>query len=177
MAKTKKEKKVLLESYNKKIKGAKGFVVIKPTKLTPNESNSFRKEIFAYDAELHIVKNSIFKLALKESNLPEIKEMENGEHAILFFTEDLVNPNKALKKLIENVVTKENDPKVTIVNGVLDGILLTKEQVTELAEMPTIQGSVSMILGILDNALSSIINVIEDPVRSYQSVIEQAFKE
>ena len=39
-------KKVLLENYVKKIKESKGFVVLKLSKLTPNESNAFRKEIF-----------------------------------------------------------------------------------------------------------------------------------
>ena len=177
MAKTKKEKAELLNQYLKKIKASKGFVVLKPFKLTPNELNSFRKEISDFDAELNIVKNSVFKIALKESNLPEIEDLSNGEHSILFFKEDLVNPNKALKKFTETAQTKSGEMKITIVSGIMDSVLLTKSQVTELADMPTIQGSISMILGILDNTMSSIVNVIEDPIRSYQSILEQAFKE
>jgi len=176
MAKTKKEKIVLMQSYDAKIKAAKGFVVVKPLKLTPNETNDFRKEIFDSKAELNIVKNSIFKLALKSNKLPEISDLDNGEHAILFFQDDLVTPNKSLKKLIDSTKNKEGISKITIVSGVLDGQLLTIEQVNELADMPTIQGSIGLILGVLDNALSSIVNVLEDPVKSYLSIIDQSFK-
>lgn len=177
MAKTKKEKKELLNKYIQKIKESKGFVLIKPSKLTPNEANAFRKEVSDFNAELNTVKNSVFKIALKESNLPEISELSHGEHSVLFFKEDMVNPNKALKKFAEATLPKDGIAKITVVSGILDNILLSKEQVMELADMTTIQGSISMILGILDNAMSSIVNVIEDPIRSYQSILDQAFKQ
>lgn len=177
MAKTKKEKKVLLDQYNKQIQDAKGFIVLKPTKLTPNESNEFRKEIFDFKSNWNVVKNTIFKMALKENNLPEIESLNNGEHAVLFFSEDMVNPSKALKKFVENTKTKDGELKVSIVNGVLEGALLSADQVKELAEMPDVRGSIGMILGILDNAMSGVINVLENPIQSYMSVIDQSFKQ
>ena len=176
MAKNKKEKKALMESYSKAIKGSKGFIVLKPTKLTPNETNEFRKDLFDFKANFNIVKNSIFKLALKDNNLPKIESLEKGENAIMFIGEDIVNPSKALKKFSESTKNKAGDLKIEIISGVLDKQLLTKSQVVELANMPSFEGSISMILGILDNAFSSVINVLEDPVRSYVSVIDQAFK-
>jgi len=167
----------LLESYKDQVQKAKAIVVIKPSKLTPNETNDFRKEIFDFGASLNIVKNTIFKIALKENKLPEISDLELGEHAVLFMGEDYINPSKALKKFAENTKTKAGDLKITIITGILDGQILSSEQVTELADMPSIQGSVSMILGILDQAMSSVVNVLEDPTRSYVTILDLAFKE
>lgn len=177
MAKTKKEKVALKNKYVKEIKEAKAIVIVKPSKLTPNETNEFRMNVFDFNANFNIVKNSIFKLALKEAQYPEVKELENGEHAALFLSEDIVNPSKSLKKFIEATTSKDGSIKVEIVSGILDGVLLSKEQVSELADMPDFNGSISMILGILDNALSGVVNVLEDPTRSYVTILDQAFKE
>ncbi len=174
MAKTKKEKKALLDDYSKKIKASKGFIVLKPTKLTPNEANEFRKELYDFSSSWNIVKNTIFKMALKENELPEIESLEKGEHAVLFFNEDMVNPSKSLKKFVENTKDKSGEVKVEIVNGVLEGALLNAEQVKELAEMPDVRGSVAAILGILDNAMVGIVNVLEDAPRSFVTILDQA---
>lgn len=177
MAKTKKEKVALKDKYVREVKKAKAIIIVKPSKLTPNEANDFRMNIFDFDANFNIVKNTIFKLALAEAQYPEIKELENGEHAALFLSEDIVSPSKSLKKFIEATTSKEEGAKVEIVSGILDGVLLTKEQVSELADMPDFNGSISMILGILDNAMSGVVNVLEDPARSYATILDQAFKE
>ena len=42
--------------------------------------------------------------------------------------------------------------------------------------MPDKKGSVAMILGILDQAMSGVVNVLEDAPRAYVSIIDQAFK-
>jgi large subunit ribosomal protein L10 len=177
MAKTKKEKKALADSYSQKITQSKGFIVIKPSELTPNETNEFRKNLYDAKADFHVVKNTIFKFALKNNNLPEFESLENGENAVLFLQEDFVQPSKALKALVENLKTKSGDAKIQIIAGMLDGEKLTDTQVSELAEMPDKKGSVAMILGILDNALSGVLNVLEDAPRSYASILDQAFKE
>lgn len=175
MAKSKDQKKDILKDYNDSITKSKGFIVLKPSKVSPNEANDFRKELFDYDASLKIVKNSIFKKALKENNLD--LDLEKGEFAVLFINEDIVSPSKSLKKFIENVKTKDGDDKMAIISGVLDGSVLTQEQVTELSDMPDKAGSISLILGILDNAISGVVYVLEDAPRSVVNVLDQAFKE
>ena len=175
MAKTRKEKKVIMAEYNKSITDSKGFIVLKPTKLTPNEANDFRKEIYEFDSTLKVVKNSVFKRALKENNLE--LAIDKGEYAVVFLKEDIINPSKKLKKLIDDAELRKEEPKVEIISAVLDGNVLTKEQAIELSEMPDKEGSISMILGILDNAVSGIIYVLEDAPRSVVNVLDQAFKE
>lgn len=177
MAKTRKEKVALKEKYVNEIKKAKALIVVKPSKLTPNEANDFRMNLFDFNANFNIVKNTIFKLALEEASVPAIKELETGEHAVLFLEEDIVNPSKSLKKFIDATTGKDGVAKIEIVSGILDGAILSKEQVSELADMPDFNGSISMILGILDNAMSGVVNVLEDPTRSYATILDQAFKE
>lgn len=176
MAKSKAEKKQLVEKYKSKLQNSKGVIVVKPEKLNPNETNEFRKDIYDIDSEFNIVKNSIFKIALSELEMPELESLKGGEHAVLFMGEDIVSASKALKKFSDSTKDKEGNVKVQVIAGILDGQLLSKEQAEEIAEMPDKKGSIAMILGILDQAMSGVVNVLEDAPRAYVSIIDQAFK-
>lgn len=177
MAKTKVQKKELAEKYKLRLNNSGGVILVKPTKLNPNETNEFRKSLFDINAEFGIIKNTIFKVALNELNLPKIDSLELGAHAVLFMGEDISSASKALKKFSDS--TKDangGESKIEVIGGILDGVLLTKEQTLELAEMPDKQGSIAMILGILDQAMSGVVNVLEDAPRAYVSILDQAFK-
>lgn len=176
MAKSKQEKKVIVEQYKKLLSDASCVVVIKPSKLTPNEVNEFRRKLFDVNAKFHVVKNTLFKVALKESNLPEITELANDEHAVMFTSEDYVGASKLLKEFTKATTSKEVT-KVELVKGLLNGELLDKAMVEQLADIPPVEGSIAMILGILDQAVAGVANVLQNSVQSYVSILDQAFKE
>ncbi len=180
MAKTKSQKSKILEKYSKKIGEAKGVLIVKAQGLTPNEVNSFRKNLYDVEAKFNVVKNTLFKLALKDQNLEEEPSLNSGNHAVLFTKEDIVTPAKNLKEFIKTAVGKnakgEEYEKIQIVGGYLDGKKMTLTQVIDLADTPSKQQSVSMILGILDMAISGVLNVIEDSPRSIVSILDQAYQ-
>lgn len=177
MAKTKKFKRELLKEYTEMIQSAKAMVVLRAKGVTPNESNQLKREIFDQGSEYHVIKNTVFRIALQEANLSNEEVISEGEHAVVFMKDDIVTPSKALKAFMENVKDSESNSKAQIAFGFLDGSYLTGEQVSELAEMPDIQGSISMILGILDQAMSGVVNVLEDAPRSFVTILDQAFTE
>lgn len=178
MAKTRKFKKEILKEYKDKIQTAKALIVLKAKSVTSNESSQFKRTIFAHDSQYHVVKNTIFRIALQEAELGNEDKLTEGEHAVMFMKEDIINPSKALKEFIGNVKDSSGkESKIDIVFGFLDGIYLSKDQVVELAEMPDKQGSIGLILGILDQAMSSVVNVLEDAPRSIATVLDLAFSE
>ncbi|GAB4285840.1 MAG: 50S ribosomal protein L10 [Candidatus Dojkabacteria bacterium] len=178
MARTKKQKKVILESYKDLIKKSKGVILVKTNRVTPNEVSAFKKELFDFDSEFHVVKNTLFKIALNENGIEPMESLDFQSHSALFFGEDIVGPAKALKKFVEDTTDKsEESAKVQIVGGVLDGNVLSIQQVKDLADMPSKEQSISMILGILDQAVAGVLNVLQNPVQSYASILDQAFKE
>lgn len=174
MAKTKDQKKEIMKAYVEKLKASKCIVVVSPRKLTANDVVKFKKDIFETQSSFNVVKNTVFKIALKEAGLPEVEDLNNGEHAVLFSGEDFVSAIKQLKKFMNDTKVGD-DYKISVVSGILDGQALTKDQVVELSDLPTFEGSLSQIVGILNMALSSVVTVAEDPVRSYMSIIEQAY--
>jgi large subunit ribosomal protein L10 len=178
MAKTKQQKKELFEKYKKLLENAEGVFITKPDKITPNEVNEFRKELYDIDSKFHVVKNSIFKLALKEAGLPDIESLGHGKHAVLFAKEDIAGSAKALSAFITETHLKEKkEDRVSVIGGIIEGNFVDASTVQELAEMPDFEGSISMILGILDDAMSGVVNVLEDSTRSFVTILDQAFEQ
>ena len=176
MAKTRVQKKKLVEKYSDLIDKSTSIVVVKITGATPNEVNDFRKNIFDYNSKFHIVKNNLFKIALSNNKYSLIKSLDFGEHAVLFTDEDIVTPAKELEKLIKATTAKDYT-KITIVGGYLDGQELTNEQAASIAQTPLFEESISMILGILNESIESVVNVLDNAPRSMVTILDQAFKQ
>lgn len=172
MAKTKPQKEAILAAYQAKLGESTGFFIIKPTGLKPNDVNDFKKKLTAIGSTFTVVKNTLFAKALKDANLPEFDTLQFGENAVMFINQDIANTAKLLKEF-----AKEQKDKVEIRAGVIEGNAITGETVNELADLPTMEQSISMIVGLINQSLAGVTNVLEDSVRSVAVIIDQAFKD
>jgi len=170
MAKTKEQKKAMLADYRGRLSSSYGIILVNQNGLEANSVSDFKKKLATVDAQFNTVKNTIFALALKEENLPELELVKSGSHAVVFSSEDIAGAAKMLADFI-----KEHKEKVVVKSGVLDGQALTIEQVNELANMPTKEQSVAMIAGLLTQSIAATVNVLEDSVRSFVTILDQAF--
>ena len=76
MAKTKQEKKNLIESYTENLNGSKAFFIITPTEITPNEVNELRKKLHRENSTFVFVKNTLFKKALQNIEKKDIDNLD-----------------------------------------------------------------------------------------------------
>lgn len=171
MAKTKSQKQEMLAQYKKAIAGAGGVLVVNPTGITPNIINEFKRKLSDLGGEYHVVKNTIFKIALKESEQPELETLEAGSNAVIFAGQDIAATAKLLKAFI-----KDNAEKVEIAAGIYEGQALSAAQVADLADLPTKEQSVAMIAGLINQSLGGVVNVLEDSIRSIAIIINLAYE-
>src|SRR6476660_1395887 len=78
------------------IAGSKGAILTDYRGLTVAEVTNLRKKLRDTKAEYHIVKNTLFKLALGGEITPELENLLSGPTAIVFAQEDIVAPAKAM---------------------------------------------------------------------------------
>lgn len=157
--------------YKNKIAASKALLFVRPNALSANEAVEFKKQLSAVGAEFNVIKNTLFKIALTEAGMPEISDLADGANAVVFAGEDFVAAAKAIKEFASKL-----EDKIVSGVGILDSNLLTKVQVTELADMPPREVIISQILGILEQPMSGVVNVLEDSMRSVVYVLDQAFK-
>ena len=90
------------------IAGSKGAILTDYRGLTVAEVSNLRKKLRDNKAEYHIVKNTLFKLALGGQLTPELESLLTGPTAIVFAQEDIVAPAKTILDFVVDCIGDEN---------------------------------------------------------------------
>ena len=111
--------------------------------LTLAQVTELRKQLREAGIDFKVYKNSMSRRAAEAAGLEGLNEHLTGPNAIAFSNEDVVAPAKIL-----NDFAKKND-KLEIKAGVIEGVVASAEDVKALAELPSREGLLSMLLSVL----------------------------
>ncbi len=136
-------KKVQVQEIADKFKNASSVVVVDYRGLSVAQVTELRKQLREAGVEFKVYKNTLTRRAVEEVGLEGLNEYLTGPNAIAFSTEDVVAPAKIL-----NNFAKENDA-LEIKAGVIEGNVATVEEVKALADLPSREGLLSMLLSVL----------------------------
>ena len=156
MAKTKAQKNAQIAEYSTRLKQYGTFFVIKPVGVNPNESTKIKKALSQYDSTFNVVKNTLFKVALKENNIEAGVLFDGQEHAVLFADQRFLSEAaKVLKQFADD--TK----KAEIVGGSLDHHMIGADQVKQLAELPSKDVLIAQFLSVLNGPMTGLVRVMK----------------
>lgn len=137
------QKKQIVEEIADKFKSAQTAVVVDYRGLTVAEVTELRKQLREANVEFKVYKNSMSRRAAEAAELAGLNEHLTGPNAIAFSTEDVVAPAKIL-----NEFAKKHEA-LEIKAGVIEGNIASQEEVKALAELPSREGLLSMLLSVL----------------------------
>ncbi len=136
-------KKQIVQEIADKLKNSKATVVVDYRGLNVAEVTELRKQLREAGVEFKVYKNTLTRLAAESAEVAELNEALTGPNAIAFSTEDVIAPAKIL-----NDFAKKHEA-LEIKAGVIEGNVATKEEVQALAELPSREGLLSMLLSVL----------------------------
>ena len=136
-------KKQIVQEIADKLKNSKSTVVVDYRGLNVAEVTELRKQLRDAGVEFKVYKNTLTRLAAESAEVAELNEALTGPNAIAFSTEDVIAPAKIL-----NDFAKKHEA-LEIKAGVIEGNVATKEEVQALAELPSREGLLSMLLSVL----------------------------
>ena len=122
--------------------------------MTVEEITKLRRALQKDGGDYMVTKNTLAKIALKDTPYEVLTEKLTGPIAIAFGFEDPVSPAKALSKFIKE--TK----KGTVVAAALDGKLLSAEEAKALAEIPSKEEIYAKMLGSINSPATGIVGAI-----------------
>ncbi|MDD3647244.1 MAG: 50S ribosomal protein L10 [Candidatus Dojkabacteria bacterium] len=164
MAITKQEKKKLLDTYVKNLTEARAAFVITPTQLTPNEATKLRKRL--NDSSLNFVKNTLFRLAVKDTK-SDFGEIDfRDQKAILFCRGDASEAAKILYEYLKEIKKGE------IVGGFLDSTPLSNLDIEELATLPSKDIMLAITVGSIGAPLTGFVRVMNGTLTNFVNVIK-----
>ena len=141
-------KKALVADLNEKIAGSLAGVVVAYNGISVADDTKMRKELREAGVEYRVVKNTMLRLALKDTPYEEISNVLENTTALALSHEDPIIAAKIICKYIES-----SKSSYAVKAGFADGKPMDKAGVETLAKLPNKEGLISMLLSVLTGNL------------------------
>ncbi|MFZ6019926.1 MAG: 50S ribosomal protein L10 [Chloroflexota bacterium] len=165
MAFTKQHKNKMVAQYVEWLRQSQGVFVLNYSKMTMKEIDTLRAKAREAGAELHVVKNTLMKLALDEVGIQD-KAVFDGASLVGFAFSDA----PALAKVLSDATAKSEI--FAIKGGYLGNQPLSPAQVKALADLPPLPVMRAMLLGTISAPATKLVRTIAEPARGLAAVIK-----
>jgi len=160
------EKQILTKEYIGRLNGSPFFIVVGYQGLKVEQLTTLRKSLNKTSAEVHVVKNSIFRIAAKEAGVADLNGALAGQIAVVTGQKDVSAAAKALKTF-----AADND-KLKIKFGYLNNNRMETADIMTLADLPSIEVLRSKILGVINAPAQKLVTLINTPASQLARVIQ-----
>lgn len=137
------EKQQTVAEVVEKFRGSATTVIADYRGLNVSQVTELRKQLRDAGIEFQVLKNTLTRRATAEAELTELDEHLKGPTAIAFSTDDVVAPAKILSQF-----AKKNE-HLKIKAGVVEGKVVGVDDIKALADLPSKEGLLSMLLSVL----------------------------
>lgn len=172
-AKVLSEKQAIVAELTEKLQGAAGGVLVDYKGITVAEDTALRAEMRKNGVDYAVVKNTLTRFAVKNAGLDELEPVLNGTTSLAVCANDPVAP----AKVVAEFAKKMNGQKFVIKAGFVDGKVIDVAGVNALAELPSKEVLLSMLLSAMQGPVRglavSLDATISGLARALQAVADQ----
>ena len=144
------QKKEEVKQLAEKMKEAKLILFTDYRGINVEDVTSLRANLRGSKSEYKVIKNNITRRALAECGIEGLDEKLVGPTAVILNNEDYLEPAKAIYNF-----SKDND-FYKIKGGVIEGKVMTAEEIITLAKLPSRETLLSMLAGALLGNISKV---------------------
>jgi large subunit ribosomal protein L10 len=160
------EKSYLTKEYLARLNASPFFIVVNYAGLKVAHLTDLRKRLQKAGAEVHVVKNSIFRLAAKEAGVAELNGALAGQIAVVTGPKDVSSAAKAVK----NFAAEFDKLKVRF--GYLNGQRVEPAELNALADLPSIEVLRGKLLGVLQAPATKLVALLNTPAGQLARVLQ-----
>jgi large subunit ribosomal protein L10 len=160
------EKKLLTKEYVARLNASPFFIVVSYKGLKVAHLTELRKRLVKAGAEVHIVKNSVFRVAAQEAGVGDLNGALAGQMAVVTGQKDISATAKALKNF-----AAEFD-KLKFKFGYLNNKRLEEAAIVALADLPSLDVLRATLLGLLNAPATKLAVLLNTPATMLAQVIK-----
>ena len=143
-----KQKEAQVNELAEKFKEAKVILLTDYRGINVADDTKLRTDIRNANAQYKIIKNNIVRRALNANGENGLDELLEGPTAVIMTNEDYLDPTKAIYNF-----SKDHD-FYKIKGGIIEGKVMTAEEIITLAKLPSRETLLSMLAGGLLGTIS-----------------------
>src|ERR1700690_3693908 len=127
------EKQILTKEYAARLNASLFFIVIGYQGLKVSHFSELRQRLQKAGAEVHVVKNSIFRIAAKEAGVTDLNGTLAGQIAVVTGQRDISTAAKAVKTFGTEI------DRLKVKFGYLNSQRLADTDIMTLADLPSME--------------------------------------
>jgi large subunit ribosomal protein L10 len=160
------EKQIITSEYVKRLNASPFFIVVDYRGLKVGPITELRKRLVKAGAEMHVVKNSLFRLAVKEAGVVDLGAALAGQLAVVTGPKDV----SAAAKVVKTFGLEFTKPKIKF--GYLKNRRLETDEILALADLPSIEVMRGRLLGVLSGPATKLAVLLNTPATQLARVLK-----
>ena len=160
------EKKFITNEYVARLNATPFFIVVDYRGLSVAHFTELRKRLATSGAEVHVVKNSIFRIAAQEAGVADLAGSLDGQLAVVTGQKDI----SAAAKVLKTMGAEIEKPKMRF--GYLNNQRLEADSLLVLADLPSIEVIRSKLLGLLQAPAGNLVRLLNTPATQLAQVLK-----
>lgn len=158
------EKQFITNEYKVRLNASPFFIVVEYRGLKVGPITELRKRLSKSGAEMHVVKNSIFRIAAKEAGVPDLAL--DGQIAVITGQKDI----SVAAKVVKTFASEFEKPKVKF--GYLNSKRLETADILALADLPSLDILRATLLGVLNSPATKLVRLMKEPAAQLARVLK-----
>ncbi len=159
-------KEARVREIREKLGSARAAYLTSFSGLTVQEMTDLRAQLRKEQVEYHVVKNTLLRIAAKDTPASKLERYLEGPNAIAISFTDPVAPARVLTRYARG------QQKLALKVAVVDGSLVEGGQIQALAELPSREVLLAQLLSVLSSVPARFVNVLAAVPRSFVNVLD-----
>ncbi len=147
-------KKAHVAEIKEILSNSKSFVIAEYRGLTVSEISGFKRTLAKSNAKCNVFKNTMVYRAAEEEGLQGIHDILEGPNAFIYADDPIAAPKEVAK-------FAKTHPNFVIKGGVVEGKVVSADEVKTIAKLPGREGLLSMLC-----------SVLQAPVRNFACAVK-----
>jgi large subunit ribosomal protein L10 len=161
------EKATSIAELREKLGDARGAVLTDFRGLSVAELTELRTLLRKSAVEYKVVKNTLAKLAVKDTGLADLAPYLEGPTGIAISAADPVAASKAVS------AWAKGREKLSAKGGVVEGRVVGPREIAELADLPPREVLLGRMAGVLQAPLAGLVQVLSASLRGLANALDQ----
>ena len=164
----KSEKERVVAELTERLRTSETLIVADYRGLTNAEIDGLRSKLIEHGARFAVVKNTLTRRAAEAAGADALLALLEGPSAIAFVESD--GDSVAVAKALRDAATSTKI--LAIRGGVLEGTVMTADEVESLAKLPPAEVLRAQLVGAIVSPLTTVVALVSAPLRDLAGLID-----
>jgi len=164
---TKPQKEQLVDKMSQKLNQSVAILLINYQGLKVHEIDDLKMKLSENGIGFQVIKNSLFKIALKKADLSLDETLLDQPVAIIWGNADEVTPSRIVFEFGKKA------EKLSILGGIINGKFADISIINQLAVLPGREELYAKLVGTLNAPMSRLVNALGGNLRSLVYILDQ----